>query len=597
MTQTSGASSSVERPLFRYDLETKAIEEGGNRYVDVQDPKGGKSFRFYEVEYAVACGMDGERDLAGLVRWAMLELDLQTTKEEVGAVVAKLAELNYIDGVAGAAAGDEAPVAAKKEPPTPKPADTAPPKVAAAAGGMDMELGDSGKSPIGGPRPVMPAEADDLELGLAGKSTAAAAAQAQKSSIESEFELGVAGNEGVGPVDEVPVAQTPPPPESIATAAEEVAGPSKSVSTDLSATFRVDKDEVKEAVRASKVMSAAEVPPELAAEMAEASAAVAEDATPEPIAEVADISASIAEDAAEQEVAGDAIALKEDPKKVAKREAAAKKEAELAKKRANRKPLVRRSASLVLWLILLGAVAGGAYYYYTEFVQEPPAAERPAPPVIRTQQPAPPPEPPVVEAPSSVMALTEAPTEEALSPRAGVIAWVVDPGSEVSEGDAILKIKGFERFQREVDKEKKSLETYQLKLETAQARNSTSKIPGLEGNVARKEGDVAKANAKLDAYLVKAPIDGVVEVLVSKGKLKANQAIGKVTGTPSASAVFELPEGVSASLDDELEVVAADDPELTATCTVTETEGQSVTLSCPTDSGIEADAAIQLVLD
>ena len=589
MTQTSGAFSSAEKPFFRYDLHTTAVEENGNRYVDVTDLVEGESFRFYEVEYAVACGMNGQRNLDGIVDWAMLELDLQTTTQEVGAIVDKLAELKYIE------LGEPAPVvvsapdlvapAAVVAAGTPAPPLTEPPVEQRAPG---LELGESGRSPIGPARPSMPAEAADVELGLAGHSEVSAVKSASKA-IDSEFELGGAGNEGVAPVDEVSVdevsvdevsgaatelaepadvelgVELAVAPPSAEPAVDEMAAASQAASPDLSQTFPVDKDEVKEAVRASKVMPA-----------------VAEKATEPAVAEKA------AEPAVAEKAAEPAVAEK------AAEPAVAEKAAEPAKQKvAERKPLARRSASIVLWLILLGTVAGAAYYYYSEYVQEPPATPaRTGEPAVTAAAPA----APAPVAASSVMKITEAPTKDALASRAGPIDWVVDHGTEVSEGDIILKLRGFERLERALDRHTQSLSDYQSRLATGQARNSSAgRIAGLEANVARKEQDVATANAKLDEYLVRAPIDGLVEVLVEdRAKITANQAIGKVTGEAGAVAVFTLPEGRSAEVGDEIEIEAIADTELKATCTVVKSAEQEITLSCPTDSGIEADAALQL---
>jgi hypothetical protein len=51
--------SSVSRPRFRTDLVAEPIEEAGQRFVDVIDPDTGSAFRFYDVEYSLACAMDG----------------------------------------------------------------------------------------------------------------------------------------------------------------------------------------------------------------------------------------------------------------------------------------------------------------------------------------------------------------------------------------------------------------------------------------------------------------------------------------------------------------------------------------------------------
>ena len=50
------------RPRFRTDLVAEVMEAEGQRFIDVIDPDTGDAFRFYEVEYSIACAMDGERD-------------------------------------------------------------------------------------------------------------------------------------------------------------------------------------------------------------------------------------------------------------------------------------------------------------------------------------------------------------------------------------------------------------------------------------------------------------------------------------------------------------------------------------------------------
>ena len=52
----------------------------GNRFIDVTDPDSERTFRFYEVEYSIACAMDGERDVDGLIHWAREELGLEPPK-------------------------------------------------------------------------------------------------------------------------------------------------------------------------------------------------------------------------------------------------------------------------------------------------------------------------------------------------------------------------------------------------------------------------------------------------------------------------------------------------------------------------------------
>lgn len=91
------------RPRFRQDLIAELIDEAGDsgsRFIDVMDPDSGHVFRFFEVEYSLACAMDGERDVSGIVQWAKEELGLSPSTREVQAVIAALRDLGYLEGAA-----------------------------------------------------------------------------------------------------------------------------------------------------------------------------------------------------------------------------------------------------------------------------------------------------------------------------------------------------------------------------------------------------------------------------------------------------------------------------------------------------------------
>ena len=96
----------ANRPRFRTDLVAECIEAEGQRFIDVIDPDTGDGFRFYEVEYSIACAMDGELDLAGLVQWAKEELGIEPSPAEIESVISTLGHLGYLDSepVAQAAA-------------------------------------------------------------------------------------------------------------------------------------------------------------------------------------------------------------------------------------------------------------------------------------------------------------------------------------------------------------------------------------------------------------------------------------------------------------------------------------------------------------
>lgn len=94
------------RPQFRQDLIAELVDDTGDsgaRFIDVMDPQSGNVFRFFEVEYSLACAMDGERDVPGIVQWAKEELGLSPTTSEVQSVIDALRGLGYLEPVAAAA--------------------------------------------------------------------------------------------------------------------------------------------------------------------------------------------------------------------------------------------------------------------------------------------------------------------------------------------------------------------------------------------------------------------------------------------------------------------------------------------------------------
>ena len=109
-----------ERPRFRQDLIAELIEEQGARFIDVMDPDSNRVFRFFEVEYSLACAMDGERDVAGIVKWAQEELGVTPSPKEVQSVIATLLDLRFIDdGKAAVAAEAKVAKAAPVQPEKP----------------------------------------------------------------------------------------------------------------------------------------------------------------------------------------------------------------------------------------------------------------------------------------------------------------------------------------------------------------------------------------------------------------------------------------------------------------------------------------------
>src|SRR6185503_20878719 len=168
----------MDRPYFRSDLVARPLDDGGQRFIEVTDPDSGTSFKFYEIEYAIACAMDGERDVSELAEWAKIELGLDPSPDELKIVIGTLGDLGYLEG---APAHEEA---------------ASPPSMpATAAGGVtrgwDVQSEEELIPQSAKPTPRMPLSppaaagaggvtrgwdvpsTDDVELGLPGKAPAA----------------------------------------------------------------------------------------------------------------------------------------------------------------------------------------------------------------------------------------------------------------------------------------------------------------------------------------------------------------------------------------------------------------------------------------
>lgn len=266
------------RPRFRTDLVAEPIEEGGHRYIDVVDPDTGNGFRFYDVEYSLACAMDGERDVEGLVVWAKEELGIDPEPAELAQVISTLDTLGYLATGEAAAAGADTELA----PGVITAGRQAPPPLV-----EDVELGYAG----GGSGPGaadQPIHGGDFELGFGG---GAPAGRAQEPPVGGP-ELGASGaSSGSSSGREIVMefeAPTPPPAEmpyatmrpSMTRPDAEDDGPTNlpspattadfdedEVSVDLSDHLAISASDVKEAVRASKVMKAVELPADLQAQL------------------------------------------------------------------------------------------------------------------------------------------------------------------------------------------------------------------------------------------------------------------------------------------------------------------------------------------
>jgi hypothetical protein len=531
-------------------------------------------FRFYEVEYALACGMDGERDVAGIVKWAQDELGLTPSHNEVRTVISTLNDLGFIEAATELAAGV---VAALPERAQPAPS---------------VELGAAGAS---GPRPAPLPPAPSFELGAVGT---AARSQRPTPSPPGGVVLGAPGTRSQRP--------TPSAPHS-----------TSDVSLDLSEHISVRPDDVKEAVRASKVMAAVDVPADMMEVITDRPTAPASAFDAPTVARIPEVEA-LAETTRSPDMGrgrspeypGDIRIGKSPP---GRQPASSRPPVELppppAQTERVRPPPVQRSGvSPVLIVALVVAVLGAGVFLAWKYMLDKPApdADTPAvaPPAFK-----PPPPPPPPPAPTAKIVLETPDPEEVKVTRAGVIETIVADQARVKEGDIVLRLVGDKPIEAEISglmrdqkRLKDQIDAATKKRDAAQhagnrgaEANAQNEIADREKSLANKQNLLATKTADLDGFLVHAPAAGTFTPLVKLSqKITADAVIGKLQRDPIPTATFKVDTKAYAA-NASVEVTVGKGEEQRVTCTVADVQPDSVKLHCPGDAALNqgTDVALQ----
>lgn len=580
-----------DRPVFRQDLVAEAIEEQGAKFVDVMDPDSGNMFRFFEVEYSIACAMDGQRDVAGIVKWAQEELGLTPSPKEVQSVIATLADLRFIE--TGATRLSDVPEAK-----------------AAAKGAFDAEATTVGPSPVHKDHELAPGivvgaaartpASQDVELGHAGT---AARTAARDDMPKADFDLGAPGAAASParppkpPVDDIALG-APGVREAARQAPAAAAKPAADLSTDLSLDVAIKPSDVKEAVRASKVMTAVDVPKELqdeldkpAAKPAEKPAAVAA----KPVEKTPVVAAKPAEKAP--------VAAPKPADKAAEKGAAKKAAVELPKQPEKQPvappaPQQKINPALVV-LLILAVVGAGAFFFWKFVLSKPDATES-----TQKQPPAPPPPPPAPTEATSKVVLDTPPAQELKSP-AGTIETIEVADKDVKAGDVLVTLVGAKaltaelaKLQAEIDKGTPAIEAAQKELADAQQKeNNAAGVTAAQAKIDRtkkpiddKKATLAKKQGDLDKLTVKAQTDGKLVTTAKAGqKVVADEVVGSVARPTVPTATFKIPPTVKLAADGNVSLTAA---EKTVVCTVTDAQTESIKVTCPADSGLANGADV-----
>ena len=609
----------TERPVFRQDLVAEVVDEQGARYIDVADPDSGNMFRFFEVEYALACAMDGQRDVAGIVKWAQEELGLTPSPKEVQTVIATLADLRFIEtGATRLSDVPEAKAAAKnvhEEATTAGAAAYSDDELGrgvvvgkqqggvAAASGMNVELGNAGATGARAAEPALPKA--DFDLGAPG---AGATAGSKKPAAPTEdFALGAPGAASAK-ADKKPAAAD--------------------LSLDLTADMPVKAADVKEAVRQSKVMTAVEVPKELQDELeapAQSAKAAAEKAAAEKKA--AEEKAAAEKKAAEKAAADKKAAEKKPADKAADKKAADKaadkKTDKAADKAAEKKPITlpktapektpvappapKQGISPVLVVLLILAVVGaGAYFFWKLVLDKPDASEQ-----SKAQPPKPPPPPPPPAEVTAKVTLETPPAQEIKAP-AGTIESIEPADKEVKGGDVIATLVGakalnteLDKLRADIDKGTPAIEAATKDLSDAQQKENNeagvkaaqAKLDRVKKPIEDKKATVVKKQADLDKLIVKTTIDGKLALPdpapKAGDKVTADQIIATVQKPTVPVATFKIPAGTKVGADGNVTINAGGK---TVVCTVSDAQAETIKVTCPPDSGLADGTDVKFTL-
>ena len=593
--QAAGASndrnndrSRTDRPRFRQDLFAEVVEDHGTKFIDVMDPDSGSLFRFYEVEYSLACGMDGERDVPGIVKWAQDELGLSPSANEVRAVIATLGDLGFI------ASSEAAPEAASEDLATgvvtSKPA---------AFPTTEVALGAPGASPLV-PPPAPLAPPPPVALGASGPSTGTARKPAEP--VE-DFALGAPGARVARP--------TPAPQVS-------------EVSIDLADHIDVGRADVAEAVRQSKIMTAVELPPDLeetfkparpeptvprpepmsAREPIKAPEPVR---PPEPMRLPEQLKApepAIAREPSRAPEAAKPAQAAEPARPITRPEPVAKPPVELprppvvADKTAVAPPAPASRVSPVLVVLLILIVFGAAGFAVWKFVlqkdgelkgsSESSSANTP-PPVKPTPPPPPAPPPP----PTAKIALVAPDAEDIKAAHAGTIETILAE-KPVKAEEVVVRITGdrpIEALISSMTRDETKLSAQVDAATKANAADLDTKKKALDD----KRDQIAAKKKELTGFALQAPHDGKFTPAVKNGvKISEDDVLGKLERDPQPTATFQLDTTPFAALTSASVTTAAGAAPIS--CTIEDRKPASMKVTCPADAGLTDGASVTLQL-
>jgi hypothetical protein len=329
------------------------------------------------------------------------------------------------------------------------------------------------------------------------------------------------------------------------------------VSLDLADHVDVGAADVKEAVRASQVMKAVDVPPELAAEMERPAAKV------EPKAEKP--AARVEPKPAEKPLAKPAERPVSRP----------------VEKRPSQPTAPRQGVSPVLLAALIIAIlaAGGfAVYKYVLKKDTTTASSTTPPPPIKKPEPPPPP-----PAESQKLAIEQPAPEELKASDAQQVAWIAANDTVVKAGDPVAKFVGFKSLEADVKNITTALD--KAKADVAAAGADQKKLAAAQKAQTDNEKKLAEKQGALDKFLLKAPAAGkVTPVAKLNAKVTPTDVVATLQRDAILVATFKKAEGAT---DHAPVVLAVKGSEDKLACNVVTASSDGTKIACPAGAAPE----------
>lgn len=262
-------------------------------------------------------------------------------------------------------------------------------------------------------------------------------------------------------------------------------------------------------------------------------------------------------------------------------------------------PAPSRGVSPVLIVLLVLAVLGGGVFLVWKYVLAKPSPDAdvgvaPAPVAMKPPPPPPPPAPT-----AKIVLETPAPDDVKLT-RAGVIENILADKTVVKEGDVILRLVGDKPIEAELaglgrdeKRLKDAIDAATKRRDTAHGAGNKAAEAAAETEIADrqktlrlKEDQLAKKLADLDNFMIHAPASGVFSPAAKPGqKVLADAVAARIQRDAIPVATFKVsnarPFAGNASVE-----VAIGKGEQRVTCTIADVQADAVKLTCPPDPAL-----------